>query len=160
MTVHSRSGAGVLVPLYVRFADVDMMRVVHHAGFLHWFEQLRFAFLERVLGLRHADLAAEGLAFPVVVCSVEYLRTVSFDDQPLGAVKLEYGRTSLITFHYEIVNAAGVRYARGRTTHCCTDGTFKPRVTPPAILRDAVERARDRFPEDLWLGDPRAVRER
>ena len=39
------------LPLYVRFADVDMMRIVHHTAYLHWFEQLRFHFLDAELGL-------------------------------------------------------------------------------------------------------------
>jgi acyl-CoA thioester hydrolase len=145
----------VSLPLYVRFADVDMMRIVHHAAYLHWFEQLRFHFLEAELGLDYETLSREGLRFPLVGCTVEFLKPVVFGARPVGAVRLEYGKTSLLVFHYEIREAGdGPLYARATTTHCCVDQELKLRVSVPPILQDAVTRAR------LSPGAPRFERQR
>jgi acyl-CoA thioester hydrolase len=145
----------VCLPLYVRFADVDMMRIVHHTAYLHWFEQLRFHFLESALGLDYEALSREGLRFPLVGCAVEFLKPVVFGARPVGQVRLEYGKTSLFVFHYEVRDADDdVLYARATTTHCCVDQELKLRVSVPPILQEAVTRAR------LSAGAPRFPRQR
>jgi acyl-CoA thioester hydrolase len=143
------------LPLYVRFGDVDMMRIVHHTAYLHWFEQLRFHFLEAELGLDYETLSREGLRFPLVGCTVEFLKPVVFGARPVGQVELEYGQTSLFVFRYQIRDADdGALYARATTTHCCVDQELKLRVTVPPVLQEAVARAR------LTAGAPRFERQR
>ena len=53
------------INLPLRFADVDMMHVVHHATCLHWFEALRFAFMSHVLHISIEDMLQSKTAFPV-----------------------------------------------------------------------------------------------
>jgi acyl-CoA thioester hydrolase len=149
------------VPLYVRFADVDMMRIVHHTAYLHWFEQLRFHFLEVALGLDYETLSREGLRFPLVGCTVEFRKPVVFGARPVGHVRLEYGKTSLFVFHYEITDGEdGSLYARATTTHCCVDQELKLRVSVPPVLQDAVARARGAEVSGLSEGAPRFPRQR
>ncbi len=42
-----------LIPIQIRFADVDMARHVHNAVYLHWFEAARMALLQQVIGPDH-----------------------------------------------------------------------------------------------------------
>jgi acyl-CoA thioester hydrolase len=160
-TEPSQDAALPALPLYVRFADVDMMRIAHHAAYLHWFEQLRFHFLNTVLGLDYETLAREGLRFPLIGCTLEFLKPVAFGANPLGHVRLEYGRTSLLVFHYELTDEQGAAvHARGSTTHCCVDHSLKVRLRFPKFFEQAAEQGRARFPSSLCEGSPRFVRQK
>lgn len=135
-------------PLAVRFADVDMMQTVHHSVYLHWFEQVRFQFLHKAASGALSALFRQGIAIPVVACSVEYLRPVRFGDAPVGYGRLTFGRKAVVTLHYEIVSGRnGPVCARGQTTHCYVDRDFRLLITTPAALREAFEEAAREHPE-------------
>jgi acyl-CoA thioester hydrolase len=63
----------------VYFEDTDFSGFVYHARYLHFLERGRSDYL-RLLGIRHAALAAEGLAFAVRRISVEFHRGARIDD--------------------------------------------------------------------------------
>ena len=48
----------------VQYYETDMMGVVHHANYLHWMEEARIDFLDR-LGFPYADMEAAGVISPV-----------------------------------------------------------------------------------------------
>jgi acyl-CoA thioester hydrolase len=63
----------------VYFEDTDFSGFVYHARYLHFLERGRSDYL-RLLGIHHAALAAEGLAFAVRRMSVEFHRGARIDD--------------------------------------------------------------------------------
>ena len=63
-----------------------MMGVAHHTTYLHWFEQMRFGFLERILGLSYEVLERDQFTCPLIGCNVRYLQAVLFADKPVGLV--------------------------------------------------------------------------
>src|SRR5258708_13428847 len=72
-----------MTELAIRFADVDMMQVAHHSAYIHWFEQIRFSFLERIMGVQCEELTRAKIAFPVIECHANYLPPVP-SRQPLS----------------------------------------------------------------------------
>jgi acyl-CoA thioester hydrolase len=145
-------------PLTVRFADVDMMQLAHHSVYIHWFEQVRFHFLERVARVPFGTFLEAGIAFPVVSCAAEYLRPVRFGDAPVGYARMVFSRRALVTLHYEILSARGGRVcARGQTEHCYVDRGFKLLVSPPPLLHEVFGRAARECPEAFLFADDMRV---
>ena len=138
------------VRLHVRFADVDMMGVVHHSAYFHWFEQIRFEFLWNIMGVEWATLRENGLAFPVTRCSVDYVRAVRFEDRPIGYTRLAIHKTATFTLHYEILDwERRRRFAVGSTTHCYVGRQGTLLLRPPAPVLAGFERVRSRFPQSV-----------
>lgn len=63
----------------VYFEDTDFSGFVYHARYLHFLERGRSDYL-RLLGVHHAELAAQGLAFAVRRMQIEFLRAARIDD--------------------------------------------------------------------------------
>lgn len=153
-------------PIAVRFADVDMMQVVHHAAYLHWFELVRFHALEVIFGLTFADLKAAGLALPLTACAMDFRRGVRFDDKVTGYAQLELHKKAAFTVHYglyrerpEDPDAAGELCVSGSTTHCFLDRDNRLLLWTPPLVRDAFEQAVRRWPGWVRLpaGKPEPV---
>ncbi len=125
----------------IRFADIDMMQVVHHAAYLHWFEKIRFNALGRIFGLDFDRLHREGVALPLISCSVEYLKPFRFGDAPIGYAEFEVHKKALFSVTYGLYRGETDELcATGRTTHCFLS---KSGLMPwaPLMFRDACVRA-------------------
>ena len=48
----------------VQYYETDMMGVAHHANFIHWMEEARILFMDR-LGFPYAAMEAKGIISPV-----------------------------------------------------------------------------------------------
>lgn len=125
----------------IRFADVDMMQVAHHAAYLHWFEKIRFNALGRIFGLDFETLHRDGLALPLVSCAVEYLKPFRFGDVPLGYAEFEIHRTASFSVTYALYRGETDELcATGRTTHCFLSHGSLLFWAPPAF-REACKAA-------------------
>lgn len=125
----------------IRFADVDMMQVVHHAAYLHWFETIRFHLLEDVLGLDFESLRRTGLGFPLLSCEVHYLKPFRFEDAPFGYGRLELYQKAVFSIHYQVYKGKdGPLGVTGKTTHCYLDGGSRLLLRTPEIARWAFRR--------------------
>lgn len=71
--------AGHVLRQRVYFEDTDFSGVVYHARYLHFMERGRSDFL-RLLGIHHAELAKDGLAFAVRHMDIDFLRAGRIDD--------------------------------------------------------------------------------
>jgi len=152
-----RAAAGAARPaatrteLAVRFADVDMMQVVHHSAYLHWFEQIRFHFLHEVLGISFDQLLEAAIALPLTECRVAYKKALRFGDLPVGYVRLEVFREARFALHYALYNGdTGAPAATGVTTHCFLGPQFRLLPQTPALFGEAIERVRVLHPECLY----------
>lgn len=149
----------------IRFADVDMMQVVHHASYLHWFELIRFNALEQVFGLSYEDLKAAGLALPLTSCAIDFRRSVRFEDQVTGYALLELHKKAAFTVHYRIYRdrpeagrdrpaAAPELCVSGSTTHCFLDRENRLLLWTPPLVRDAFAGAVERWPGWVLMPAP------
>lgn len=103
-------------PVY--FYEMDQMRIVHHANYIHYLEEARLHAMQE-LGFGYDRLIAMGLASPVMGLEMTYLHPASYPDVLAISVLLcEYDGVRF-TFSYAIRHRdTGVLLARGETRHC------------------------------------------
>lgn len=68
-----------LLPVRVYYEDTDLSGVVYHAGYLRFLERGRSDFL-RCVGVHHASLLEQQLAFAVTAISVKFAQAARIDD--------------------------------------------------------------------------------
>ncbi len=120
--------------VHVGFADVDQMRVAHHARYWPWFEEARFHFLRAVLHLEVDEIVATGVYTPLVHSECRYLRAVRWGDALIVRVRLVQPRGARLTFVHDLVDEhdRGRVYAHARTVHVFTDHDMRLLCTIPA----------------------------
>ena len=91
----------------VRFAETDAMGIVHHSGYLLYFEEARVAFL-RHIGRPYPTWRAQGMDATVLEAYVRYLKPLRFDDE--------------FDVHVDLADVGGATFQK------------KPEATPSASL--------------------------
>ena len=71
--------ATVDLELAVRFAETDLMGVVHHSSYVVWFEAGRVAWMGAA-GMPYSEVAQTGHHFAVTAIHVEYRAAARFGD--------------------------------------------------------------------------------
>lgn len=67
-------------PVRVYYEDTDFSGSVYHAAYLHFLERGRTEFL-RAMGVHHAELAKDGIAFAVRSMQIEFDAAAHIDDE-------------------------------------------------------------------------------
>ncbi len=107
----------------VRFAETDLMGVVHHASYIVWFEAGRVAWMGAA-GLPYVQISNAGYNFAVTEVECRYRAAIRFGDPVQVITRLEGLRSRQVAFAYEVVNSAtGVLCATGSTSHICVDNS-------------------------------------
>jgi len=108
------------VELEVRFHDVDMVGVVWHGHYLRYFENARWALMNRLdYGLDR--MLESGYGWPIVELEARYLNTARFGDQlRVRASLIEW--ESRLTLNYLVSRPRdGARIARARSVQVAVD---------------------------------------
>jgi len=120
-----------VMPFKIRYAETDMMGVVHHSSYILYFEDARTHFLDQ-LGFPYAQIEAQGLMSPVVDLQVSYGKPLTFGDEPVLRTRVVQNGQSKTVYAYEVFKSAQDLEANkpcctGRSTHCVVDAaTFRP----------------------------------
>ena len=61
----------------VQYYETDMMGVAHHANYIHWMEEARIEFMDRI-GFPYKRMEAEGVLSPVKGMNIKYLKPCTF----------------------------------------------------------------------------------
>ena len=85
----------------VQYYETDMMGVTHHANYIHWMEEARIEFLDR-LGFPYRKMEAEGILSPVKSLQVNYLRPCTFGDEVDITVGVKDFNGVVITITYDM----------------------------------------------------------
>ena len=126
----------------VRFAETDLMGIVHHSAYLLYFEASRVEYMHR-RGVRYLDWAERGIHLPVVSAEVRYRKTAQFHDRLLVESRLvELSRVKVV-FDYRVLRDDQL-VAEGSTTLACVGNDHRPRRIPPDV--DAVLRGPETHP--------------
>ena len=110
-------GSGILaaqIEFDVAFHDVDMVGIVWHGHYLRYFENARWALMDRLdYGLQ--NMIASGYAWPIVELRAKYIHAASFGDSLIArACLVEYERR--LAINYLISRASdGKRVARAQS---------------------------------------------
>src|SRR5260370_20271043 len=108
----------------VRFAETDLMGIVHHASYLAYMEVARIEWLRRG-GVTYAAWAEQGIHLPVVDLAIKYRAPARFDDEIDVETTLSEVRAATLRFDYRIVRITdGTLCADGTTRLACIDGSL------------------------------------
>ena len=100
----------------VQYYETDMMGVAHHANFIHWMEEARILFMDR-LGFPYAAMEAKGVFSPVKSLSCEYLHPCTFGDVISVSVSVESFNGVIMAIVYDMRNPAGDSVCVARSEH-------------------------------------------
>ncbi len=107
----------------VRFAETDLMGVVHHASYIVWFEAGRVAWMGAA-GLPYVQISNAGYNFAVTDVQCRYRAALRFGDPVQVITRLVSLRSRQVEFSYEVVNSeTGLLCASGSSSHICVDNS-------------------------------------
>ncbi|HXF62447.1 MAG TPA: thioesterase family protein [Caldilineaceae bacterium] len=126
--------AAVPLELTVRFAETDLMGVVHHSAYIVWFEAGRVAWMEAA-GVPYAEIAAGGHHFAVTGVQAEYRAAARFGHAVRVVTWLARLRSRQVAFRYEVRHAQSDELlATGVSEHICVDLEGRMAKIPQAVV--------------------------
>ena len=126
--------AAVPLDLAVRFAETDLMGVVHHSAYVVWFEAGRVAWMAAA-GMPYAEIAQSGHHFAVTVIHAEYRAAARFGDVVRVITRLTRLRSRQVAFGYEVRHAVtNELLTSGASEHICDDLDERMAKIPQAVI--------------------------
>ena len=89
---------------YVRFAETDLMGIVHHSQYVVWMEEGRSDFMRRK-GFTFDQWEAADIGFAVSELNLRYHAPARYGERVTVRTRIESLRSRQIVFGYEIINA-------------------------------------------------------
>ncbi|MCC7492584.1 MAG: acyl-CoA thioesterase [Fimbriimonadaceae bacterium] len=124
----------------ILYADTDLAGVVYHGTYLRLFEAARTAALYD-LGCDVAQLqAAQGIAFAISTCDLQFLKPVRYGELLQIRVLVDHVGPARVTLSYR-GNVGQTLCVTGHTTFAALDLTSGKVVRLPAAMRRALEQA-------------------
>jgi len=87
---------------HVRYAETDMMGIVHHASYIVWFEEGRSAFI-RDQGGSYAHIEESGYFLAAGELNAKFVKAAVYDQQVTVRCWIEEYRSRTVTFACEII---------------------------------------------------------
>ena len=100
----------------VQYYETDMMGVAHHANYIHWMEEARIDFMDR-LGFPYAAMEKENVYSPVKAVACEYKNPCTFGDEISVTVSPESFNGVVMTMVYEMRKQDGTVVCSARSEH-------------------------------------------
>jgi len=126
--------AVVAVDVEIRFAETDLMGVVHHASYIVWFEIGRIAWM-KAAGMPYTEIAGSGHHFAVTGIQAAYRASARFGDTVQIYTRLAKLRSRQIEFAYELRNLAdNALLATGVSEHICVDLEGRMTKIPQTVV--------------------------
>jgi acyl-CoA thioester hydrolase len=85
----------------VQYYETDMMGIAHHANYIHWMEEARIDFMDRI-GFPYKRMEAEGILSPVKSLQANYLKPCTFGDEVDVTVGIRDFNGVVITITYDM----------------------------------------------------------
>ena len=126
--------AVVPLDLAVRFAETDLMGVVHHSSYVVWFEAGRVAWMAAA-GMPYAEIAQTGHHFAVTAIHAEYRAAARFGDVVRVMTRLTRLRSRQVAFGYEVRHAdTNALLTSGMSEHICVDLDGRMAKIPEGVI--------------------------
>ena len=104
----------------VRFAETDMLGVVHHSNYFRWFEIARVEYLKKA-GIELLSLIADDILFPITEATCNYIAPAKFGDDILIEAELKEVSKVKMIFTYKVIRENdGVVLATAQTQNVFT----------------------------------------
>ncbi len=120
----------------VRFADVDLMGIVHNSIYLTYFESARVKFFVEHLGTKW-DWQRMGLI--LAKSEVEYHKPITFPANVSTTCTCSRIGTTSFNLAYS-VSVDGTLCASGSTVMVCYDHTKNSKIEIPSAMKDVLEK--------------------
>ena len=105
----------------VRYAETDMMGIVHHGSYIVYFEEARSHYA-RERGQSYREFEEEGYYLAVTQVQVRYHKPALYDQLLRIRVWMPEVKSRGVTFAYEILNSeTNERLVTGESSHICLD---------------------------------------
>lgn len=125
--------ASVNLEIDVRFAETDLMGVVHHSAYVVWFEAGRVAWMAAA-GMPYTEFAATGHHFAVTAITAQYRAPARFGDRVRVVTSLATLRSRQVGFTYEVRLAGDdTLLATGSSDHICVDLAGRMAKIPDSV---------------------------
>lgn len=114
--------------LTVRYAETDMMGIVHHSRYFPWFEAARTEFIKQT-GVSYTQMEKSGILLPLSEAGAKYIKGLLYEDVVIVTTRLEQLTVARCRFAYEVYRESEncrELCAKGFTMHGFTDAEFKP----------------------------------
>lgn len=104
---------------YVRYAETDAMRIVHHSSYIIYFEEGRSHYA-RERGSDYATMETEGYFLAVSEIGARYLKAVRYGQRLTVRCWIDEMKSRALTFKYEIIDADSHELCvTGYSKHIC-----------------------------------------
>lgn len=112
--------------LTVRYAETDMMGIVHHSRYYPWFEQARTDFIKKS-GISYTQMEKMGVLLPLTETQCKYHYGLKYEDEVLVTCKIDRLTVARIEFSYEVYKLPEMKkMSEGKTKHGFINNEFKP----------------------------------
>lgn len=103
--------------LTVRYAETDMMGIVHHSRYYPWFEVARTDFIKKS-GMSYTEMEKQGILLPLTETGARYLYGLRYEDEVLVTCKMTKLTVARCEFEYEVYKLPEMKLmSTGRTAH-------------------------------------------
>ena len=112
--------------LTVRYAETDMMGIVHHSRYYPWFEVARTEFIKKT-GLTYSEMEQMGILLPLTETGAKYHLGLKYEDEVVVKCRITKLTVARCEFGYEVYRLPDMTLAtEGRTSHGFVGKDFKP----------------------------------
>ncbi len=112
--------------LTVRYAETDMMGIVHHSRYYPWFEQARTDFIKKC-GLTYSQMEKMGILLPLTETTCKYIYGLTYEDEVLITCEIEKLSVARIEFSYNVYKLPEMKkVSEGKTKHGFTGRDLRP----------------------------------
>lgn len=109
-----------------QYYETDQMGIIHHANYLHWFEEARIDMMEQ-MGMGYDVMEAQGIISPVLSIHSEYKSMARFGETVQVLVHLKEYNGIRMTIEYTVLDkATGQVRCVGESRHCFLTRDGKP----------------------------------
>ena len=104
------------IEIIARYAETDMMGIIHHSVYPVWYEAARTEFIRNMTGMSYSELEKKGIMLPLTDLECHYIRPVHYEDRVTIETEIKKLTAARIEFQYRVfVN--GELMAGGGTSH-------------------------------------------
>ena len=112
--------------LTVRYAETDMMGIVHHSRYYPWFEVARTDFIKKT-GVTYSQMEREGILLPLTETGAKYIYGLRYEDEVMVTCRLSKLTVARCEFEYEVYRLPDkTLMSQGITKHGFVDKTLRP----------------------------------
>jgi acyl-CoA thioester hydrolase len=125
-----------VIPVSIRFHEVDSLRIVWHGHYLKYFEDGREAF-GRKYGIGYMDVFDLGLLTPLVNVNCDYKKPVKYGDPVMLETTYVDCEAAKIQFKFTLYHAHTKEvYTTGESTQVFINPQGELYLTPPPFFVD------------------------